>query len=65
MLGISPSRLALVAVHPWDVQGAQAAGLLGTWVNRQGARYPTFIPAPDVTGRDLVHAVDNLLALPA
>ena len=30
----------LVAVHPWDIEGARRAGLRTAWVNRSGARYP-------------------------
>ncbi len=46
---VPAERAALVAVHPWDVHGAQRAGLLGVWVNRTGGGYPPYLPAPDVT----------------
>lgn len=53
-LGLAPERVALVAVHPWDVFGAQQAGLVGALVDRdaRGATTPTG-HAPDVIGPDL------------
>ncbi len=30
----------LVAVHPWDIDGAARAGLQTAWVSRNGGRYP-------------------------
>src|SRR5207245_1405233 len=35
-----PAQAVLVAAHPWDVLGAQAAGMVGGWLNRGGARWP-------------------------
>ena len=32
--GLPTDTLAMVAVHPWDVHGAQQAGMVGVWVNR-------------------------------
>ena len=43
--GVEPAQMALVAVHPWDVDGATRAGLQSVWVNRSEAPYPsTFTP---------------------
>jgi 2-haloacid dehalogenase len=39
----------LVAVHPWDVDGAARAGLATAWVDRDGAPYPAYFTAPDLT----------------
>jgi 2-haloacid dehalogenase len=36
---VRPQDAMLVAVHPWDVHGAKAAGLLAAWVDRTGARH--------------------------
>lgn len=47
--GVEPGAMALVAVHPWDVHGAQRAGLVGAWVNRDSTDYPSYLPEPDVT----------------
>jgi 2-haloacid dehalogenase len=60
--GVAPPRAALVAVHPWDVLGAQRAGLLGAWLDRDGTAYPTAFGAPDVRARDLETLVARLPA---
>jgi 2-haloacid dehalogenase len=60
---VDPQRVALVAVHPWDVRGAQQAGLRGVWVNRSGGTYPAYLPAPDATVPSVAevgHAVARL-----
>jgi 2-haloacid dehalogenase len=55
--------VALVAVHPWDVHGAQAAGLQGVWIDRTGeGRYPPYLLAPTMTAGDLVSAAELLIA---
>lgn len=51
--GVAPEQMALVAVHPWDIHGAQRAGLTGVWINRGGAAYPPYLPEPDITISDL------------
>lgn len=58
---VGPREAALVAAHPWDVQGAIHAGLTGAWVNRSGARYPDVFAGPTVEGASLTEAVDKLL----
>lgn len=61
-LGLPPSRLALVAVHPWDIHGASAAGLRGIFVDRAKThRYPPYLLAPAVTATDLDDAITQLL----
>ncbi len=60
--GLAPERAALIAVHPWDVFGAQSAGLLGAWLDRAGTRYPAPFGVPDVTAHDLPTLADRLLA---
>lgn len=47
--GAAPSEMLLVAVHPWDIHGAAKAGLRTAWINRNGARYPSYFQAPDIT----------------
>ncbi len=39
----------LVAVHPWDIDGAGRAGLATAWINRGGAPYPDYFGAPDLS----------------
>lgn len=50
--GVAEGEMCLVATHPWDIQGAKAAGLPGAYVAR-GKPYPAYLAAPDVTGREL------------
>jgi 2-haloacid dehalogenase len=60
--GVEPAKMALVAVHPWDVDGARRAGLMGVWVDRKRAPYPkTFLP-PTITVNDLEALADNFAA---
>ena len=47
--GVEPHQAAMVAVHPWDLHGAAAAGMRTIWVNRRAATYPDFFTAPDLT----------------
>jgi 2-haloacid dehalogenase len=54
--GVPAGRTMLVAVHPWDVDGASRAGLRTAWVNRSGGRYPAHFRAPDVE----VESLDGL-----
>lgn len=58
--GVEPSRMALVAVHPWDVHGAQRAGLVGAWVSRDGGGYPPYLPEPDLTVSGIGDLADRL-----
>ncbi|GAA3673646.1 haloacid dehalogenase type II [Nonomuraea antimicrobica] len=51
--GVSPGVAALVAVHPWDVDGAQRAGLTGAYLDRDGGAYPSVMSAPHVSAPDL------------
>jgi len=47
----------LVAVHPWDIDGAARAGLQTAWIDRSGtAPYPPYLTKSDVT----VPGVDDL-----
>jgi 2-haloacid dehalogenase len=62
--GVAPDRLALVAAHGWDVQGAQKAGLTGAWFPRSERAYPAVYEPADVVADDLSGAVAALLALP-
>ena len=51
--------MLLVAVHPWDIDGAARAGMMTVWINRSGAPYPdvfrpptfTLATLPDLAGR--------------
>lgn len=47
--GVEPMDAMLVAVHPWDIDGAGRAGLATAWVSRDGGRYPSYFTAPDLS----------------
>lgn len=62
---VTPQRLGMVAVHSWDIDGANRAGLVTGYASRhEGAHVAHFSP-PDVAADDLVGVIDGLLALPA
>lgn len=46
---VPPGAAMLVAVHPWDVDGASRAGLATAWLNRTGAPYPSHFRPADLT----------------
>lgn len=63
--GVPAERVALVAVHSWDIHGAHAAGLTTGWCPRlEGEPTPAFTPA-DVNAATLDGVIDALMALPA
>ncbi|WP_431963739.1 haloacid dehalogenase type II [Actinacidiphila sp. bgisy160] len=45
--GVRPEEALLVAVHPWDVDGARRAGLAGAWLRRHRSHYPGVMLRPD------------------
>jgi len=58
--GVEPAEVMLVAVHPWDTDGASRAGLATAWLNRDGGRYPDYFREPDVRVRSLTDLADRL-----
>ena len=61
-LGLPARRVAMVAVHAWDVQGAMAAGLVGAFLQRAGAApYPPSLPEPHHRETSLLRLVETLL----
>jgi 2-haloacid dehalogenase len=52
-LGAEAAETVLVAVHPWDVDGAMRAGLRGAWVRRGAAAYPSVMTPPTYVVEDL------------
>jgi 2-haloacid dehalogenase len=63
--GVPIDAMALIAAHPWDVDGARRAGLASGWLNRSGAAYPEiFLPAT-VSGPDLVTVARALTGSPS
>ena len=57
---VEPADAMLVAVHPWDTDGARRAGLSSAWINRESARYPSYFQPPHVQARSLVDLVERL-----
>lgn len=58
--GVAPAELTMVAVHPWDLDGAARAGLRTAFIDRTGAPWPDVFRAPDhhvPTVGDLVTAL--------
>lgn len=60
--GVPADRAMLVAVHPWDVAGARAAGMRTAWVGRGTAAYPDHLARPDLAVASLVELADRLAA---
>ena len=58
-LGVPVEELALVACHPWDVDGARRAGLQSVYVNRSGGPFPATFTEPSYT----VAGVDEIAEL--
>lgn len=65
VLGVTPTALALVAAHAWDVLGADRAGLTTGWVSREEAAFQPAMGEPTVRGRTLTEVVEALVALKA
>lgn len=60
--GVHADDLVLIAVHPWDIDGAARAGLRTGWLSRDGAPYPPRFREPDATGRNLSELSARLTA---
>ncbi len=58
--GVEPMDAMLVAVHPWDIDGARRAGLATAWIDRASDRYPSYFAAPDVEAVSLEELADAL-----
>lgn len=52
-LQVRPEQAMLVAVHPWDVDGAARVGLQGAWLRRGVESYPETMVTPDVVADDV------------
>lgn len=58
--GVDPADAMLVAVHPWDIDGAARAGLATAWIDRAGGPYPEYFKTPDLAPRSLVELAERL-----
>ena len=61
-LSVSPERCLLIAVHPWDIDGAKRAGLRAAWLNRGNRAFPTFFQRSVFTSETLGGLADAVLA---
>jgi 2-haloacid dehalogenase len=60
-LDTQPGDSMLIAVHPWDIDGAKRAGLQAGWLNRKHSPYPRFFATSDVDGDSLDVLADAVL----
>jgi 2-haloacid dehalogenase len=60
---VSIESMAMVAVHPWDLNGASALGCMTGWVNRTQRTYPPVFRAPTVSAPGIQGVVRALMAL--
>jgi 2-haloacid dehalogenase len=58
--GVAARDLLMVAVHPWDLDGAARAGLRTAWIDRTGAPYPAYCRPPDYSVPSLDLLADAL-----
>ena len=58
--GVEAIDMMLVAVHPWDIDGAARAGLGTAWINRTGASYPDYFTPPTLEATSMLHLAQLL-----
>ena len=58
--GVEPIDMMLVAVHPWDIDGAHRAGLGTAWINRTGATDPDYLTPPTIEATSVLHLAQLL-----
>lgn len=56
----APDGMLLVAVHPWDIDGAARAGMHTAWINRGALPYPGHFTPPEHTVAALADLADQL-----
>ena len=59
-LGRLIDEVRLVSSNPFDVIGAEAAGMQAAWVNRSGGLFDTLAPMPPIVVKSLVELADVL-----
>lgn len=60
--GVEPGEAMLVAVHPWDIDGAARAGLRTCWINRTDATYPAYFREPELAATGLDDLATQLMS---
>jgi len=58
--GVRAGDAMLIAVHPWDTDGARRAGLASAWLNRGGSRYPAYFLSPTLEAPSLLDLAQQL-----
>ena len=61
-LGVVPSRLMLIAAHPWDTLGALAAGFAAALVTRPGSAPLGIGGEPDIVGPNLLEVARKIIS---
>lgn len=61
-IGAAPEEACMVAAHGWDLLGARQAGMRTAWIARGERYHLDTLPAPDVTGADLLDAARAIVA---
>jgi len=57
---VQPREAMLVAVHPWDIEGAGRAGLGTAWLDRSGESYPDHFRPADLQAETLTALAERL-----
>ncbi|TQN42866.1 2-haloacid dehalogenase [Blastococcus colisei] len=58
--GTELSEMLLVAVHPWDIDGAARAGMGTAWIDRTGVPYPKSLTPPSMQAASLADLAGRL-----
>lgn len=64
LCGVPLEQMLLVAVHPWDIDGAARAGMRTAWINRSSGPYPPYFSAPHLAVSALTELADRIAAHP-
>src|SRR5947209_17832873 len=59
-LGRPIGEVRLISSNPFDVIGAEAAGMQAAWVSRSGAVFDTLAPRPQMVVSSLVELASSL-----
>jgi 2-haloacid dehalogenase len=57
---VEPADAMLVAVHPWDIDGASRADLATAWIDRRDGVYPEYARTPDLRAASLTDLAAQL-----
>ena len=62
-LGRTIGEVRIISSNPFDVIGAEAAGMQTAWVNRSGALFDTLAPMPHMVVKSLVELANILIPI--